>query len=96
MGATGSIVIRLLIGESIMIVTTALLAGTMLGMHLAWMGTRLYRELAGLDLEILIPWNSIALSGAVLLSLALAITIPAACRISRVPTRVLLSGMRGE
>ncbi|MDA1008376.1 MAG: FtsX-like permease family protein [Planctomycetota bacterium] len=95
-GATGSIVIRLLIGESIMIVTTALLAGTMLGMHLAWMGTRLYRELAGLDLEILIPWNSIALSGAVLLSLALAITIPAACRISRVPTRVLLSGMRGE
>jgi len=90
-GSRGTIA-GIVLGETALVAVAATIAGASLGLHLAWMERRLYREFAGLDIPLVIPWTAGAIGAAVALALALAAAALALRPLQRMTPRALMSG----
>ncbi len=93
-GSSRGSICRLVLAESIIIGVTAGIVGTLFGVHVAWMGTHVYRDLMGLTLNLDLSWVVI-LSGISAVSLtSLCATLPAVLRLVRRAPRELLTAAR--
>ncbi|MEY3021442.1 MAG: hypothetical protein RIS86_640 [Planctomycetota bacterium] len=90
-GASPATLVGLVLGETATMAAASLLTGTALGMMLAWMGVRLYREFGGLELRLVVPVGALAAGAAVVVLVALLAATPAVVRLGRRPARELLS-----
>jgi len=90
-GAGRGLLMRLIVGEVLIVALTACVLGTMLGLQGSWAGIRLYEMLAGLELHLRPPLAPIALGWAILLVLTLLAVAPAVVNIARTPVRTLLA-----
>ena len=94
-GATPSLLLRVILGEVLAIALSAIVSGFGLGIHLAWMATRLYHDLAGLDLKVTLSPLPLAIGCLVLLGLTALAATPAGVHLMRRPARELLAAARG-
>jgi len=94
-GATPSLLLRVILGEVLAIALAAIVSGFGLGIHLAWMATRLYHDLAGLDLKVTLSPLPLAIGCLVLLVLTALAATPAGVHLMRRPARELLAAARG-
>lgn len=86
--------LRLILAEATLLAMTAMILGTLLGLHEAFMGVLMYRDIAGLVISLRIPWLPTLAGWGLLLVLTLLAALPAALRILRTPTRELLAAGR--
>lgn len=94
-GASRGLVSRLILTESLLIGITAAITGSVFGIQLAWMGTRCYRDMAGLELSLHIPVG-VVLGGSVAVCLAAVLAAaPAVHSLTRRSPRELLGGAKG-
>jgi len=70
-GSRGTIA-GMVLGETALVAIAAIVSGTALGLQLAWMGRRLYFEMAGLDVAFIFPWSAAITGYVVVMLLALA------------------------
>ena len=94
-GAQGSLLRRLVIGETIIIAMGASVLGVALGLHGAATGQVLYELLAGLRLQVIPPVLPIVFGSAAVFAMALGAAWPAAAKLSRKSPRALLTSTRG-
>jgi putative ABC transport system permease protein len=95
-GAHRRTIAKLILGEVAILALTGALTGTILGLHLAWIGARFYRDLAGLPVQFAMPEAPIALGWAALLVLTLLAALPAVHSITRrTPSTLLSIGRNG-
>jgi putative ABC transport system permease protein len=94
-GGARSLLLRLILGEALVVAIAAGLAGTLLGMTFAFVNTRLYRDLIGLPLELVIPWKQVGIGLAATIAVTLLAALPAAIRLMRAHPRALLAAGRG-
>ncbi|TVQ34338.1 MAG: FtsX-like permease family protein [Phycisphaeraceae bacterium] len=94
-GADGTLLSRMVIGETALIALAACVVGTVLGVQGSWTGLLLYRELAGLELSLRPPVIPIAAGWGILITLTLAAAAPAAIAVSRKRPRELLAAVKG-
>ncbi len=90
-GGSPSLLLRLILAETMIVALGAVVAGTLLGLCLAYMGARFYHDFAGLDLPFYAPWRPIALGSVILISVALLAAFPAALHLARRSIRELLA-----
>ena len=89
-GASRSVLARLLMGEALLVGLTAAIVGNCFGFHIAWMESRIYHDLAGLDLAPR-PHLVVGLvGGAVVVVTAILASIPAMRLVTRASPRALL------
>lgn len=94
-GAQGSLLRRLVIGETIIIALAACVLGVALGLHGAATGQVVYELVAGLRLHVVPPMVPIAFGCAAVFITALGAAWPAAARLSKRTPRELLTATRG-
>ncbi|MSQ90016.1 MAG: ABC transporter permease [Phycisphaerales bacterium] len=94
-GASRGLVCRLLIAEAVVIGATAAVIGTVFGTQLAWVSTRIYRDVAGLDLALNIPIMVVVMGGGAVCLAAILATLPAVANLTRQSPRALLGGSKG-
>lgn len=95
-GGKRSLLLRLIFGEAMLLAIGGAVTGTILGMHLGWVGTTFYRDLAGIDVRISFPAIPTSIGWAVLILMALAAATPAALSLMRgQPTTLLAGGRHG-
>ena len=94
-GASRGVVIRLILAESLLIGLTAAIIGSVFGIQLAWMGTRCYRDLAGLELALDVPLDVVLGGGVAVCFAAICSALPAARILTRKSPRELLGGSKG-
>jgi putative ABC transport system permease protein len=82
---------RLVLAEVMVTGIAAVITGTALGIHLAWIGVLMYGDLAGIDLALRIPVVATSIAAAVVVVSALAASIPASWSLRRQPPRALLA-----
>ena len=82
---------RLVLAEIAATAVAAVVTGTALGVHLAWIGVLMYEDLAGIDLSLRIPVVATAIGAVVVVGLALIASLPASLALKRRSPRVLLS-----
>lgn len=90
-GSPRWMLVRIVLGEVIVMAILAVIAGVWMGLHLAWVGTTLYRDLGGIVLQWIIPVTPIAIGGAVLILLTLLAALPPIISLLLRPTRELLA-----
>lgn len=93
-GGRKSLIVRLILAEAAILALTGAVVGTMLGIHLAWMGATWYRELAGLPVRLTLPEVPTAIGWAVLLALTLLAALPGVRAIVKRQPSALLAGGR--
>jgi putative ABC transport system permease protein len=93
-GAGPGTVARLVLAEALLVASTASVVGMALGMHLAWMGMRAYRELVGIELGWVLPLVPLAAGCLLLVAITLLASAPAAAGLMRRSTVELLAGGR--
>lgn len=71
-GGSHRTIAGMVLGEIALVAFAAMISGTALGLHLAWIGKRLYFEMAGLDIAFVFPVIPALIGYAVLLLLVLA------------------------
>lgn len=95
-GGHRSLLARLIFGEAIMLAITGALIGTLLGMHLAWVGVHHYRELAGLPLRLILPQWPTVFGWLTVIALTLLAALPGVWSVvRRQPAALLASGRNG-
>jgi len=94
-GASRGTLVRLVLGEAIIIAITAILLGTALGLQGIISGQRLDRMLFGLELTVKPPIGPIAVGWAFVTLVTLLAAAPAAFQLGRKSPRELLASMRG-
>jgi putative ABC transport system permease protein len=95
-GGGRGVVVRLILAEAAMLAIAAAIVGTLLGMHLAWMETRHYLALAGIELHLRFPASAALIGWFVLLLMALLAAAPTAISLARQrPTMLLSAGRNG-
>jgi putative ABC transport system permease protein len=82
---------RLVLAEVAVTGIAAVITGTALGVHLAWIGVLMYGDLAGIDLALRIPVVATTVGAAVVVASALIASIPASWSLRRQPPRALLA-----
>lgn len=90
-GAQRGVLLRLVIGEAVVIAICAILLGTAMGIQASWAGQRLHRLLIGLDLRLLVPAAGIAIGWSAVAIVTILAAIPAGVSIMRTGPRELLS-----
>lgn len=90
-GAEGALLGRLVLGEAIVMALAAAILGTLLGLQGAANELRLYRRLAGLDLDLTPPIGPIAAGWLIVFVLTIGAALPSAWRLARRTPRDLLS-----
>ena len=95
-GAHRRLLVRLILGEAAILALTGALIGTMLGLHLAWVGSMHYRDLAGLPVRLVLPHLPAAAGWLVLLALTLLAALPGVWSVVRPqPSALLAAGRHG-
>ena len=90
-GSPNGLLGRIVLGEVLVMLAAASIVGFLMGVHLAWMGTTLYRDLAGLKLAVVLPGLAVGIGIVVMSLLTLAAALPAVISLLRRPTRELLA-----
>ncbi|MDX9911886.1 MAG: ABC transporter permease [Phycisphaerales bacterium] len=93
-GASRSLLARLVLAEVVIIALTACVLGTMLGMQGGYSGWRLNRMLLGLATSLTFPAIPVALGCLTMVTLTLAAAAPAVMALARRRTRELLAAGR--
>ena len=75
-GTQRTVLIRMILGESIFLALIGAIVGTALGMHLAWVDTHHYQELAGLSVRLHFPLVPTAIAWAALVLVTCLVTVP--------------------
>lgn len=89
-GGSRGTVAAMVLGEVALVGVAAIVSGTVLGLHLTWLGTQLYREMAGLEIDLVVPWVPALIGDAVLLGLILAAALlPLRSAAKRTPRELL-------
>lgn len=86
--------LRLILAEACLMAITAMILGTALGLHEAWMGVEMYRDLAGLVLQLRVPLTPMIMAWCIVLILTLLAALPAGLRVARAAPRELLAAGR--
>ncbi|MAC75392.1 MAG: hypothetical protein GY728_09715 [Phycisphaeraceae bacterium] len=94
-GGAPEVAPRLVLAEITATAIAAIVVGVGLGIHLAWMGVGLYRDLAGLQLALSIPIIPTIVGSLFVLAASLVAALPASLALRRRSPRVLLAGGRG-
>jgi len=95
-GGHRSLLMRLILGEAVVLALGGALTGTLLGMHLAWVSTTFYRELAGIEITVSLPLAPTIIGWCVLVIMTLAAALPAAIGlIRRRPSQLLAARRNG-
>ncbi len=95
-GGHRNLLLRLIFGEAVLLAVGGALTGTLLGMHLAFVGATFYRDLAGVQVSIGVPFVPTGIGWAVLLFMAIAAATPAALTVVRGRPSELLSAGRND
>ncbi|MEM9165428.1 MAG: FtsX-like permease family protein [Planctomycetota bacterium] len=90
-GAQAGVLLRLEIGEAIVIAVCAVVLGSAMGLQAAWAGQRLHRLLIGLDLELQIPVDGFAIGWVAVTVITVMAAVPAGLGIMRTRPRDLLA-----
>ncbi len=92
-GAHRRMVMRLILGEAMLLAITASVIGTIFGFHLAWIDVRHLRDLAGLPVTVGIPVTPIAIGWGIVLFMAMLASLPGAIGLlRRDPCRLVSAG----
>lgn len=94
-GALPSLLVRLVLGEAVLIALSASVLGTMMGIQAAYAGTRLHALLFGILINLQPPILPIAAGWVFVFVLTLAAATPPVRRLARRQPRELLAAMRG-
>ena len=94
-GGAPEVAPRLVLAEITATAIAAIVVGVGLGIHLAWMGVGLYRDLAGLQLGLSIPVIPTIVGALFVLAAALVAALPASLALRSRSPRALLAGGRG-
>ena len=94
-GAKPGLAPRLVLAESTVTGITAVVIGFAAGIHFAWMGVVLFRDLAGLELALTIPATATVVGASIVIAAVLAATAPSVITLIKRPARVLLASGRG-
>jgi putative ABC transport system permease protein len=95
-GAHRRVLVRLILGESAVLAIAGAVAGTLLGLHLAWVGASHYRDLAGLPVYLKFPASAATAGWTILLILTLLASVPGVMTvIRRQPSALLAAGRNG-
>ncbi len=95
-GANKSLIAKLILAEVAIIAIAGALVGTLLGIHLAWVGVVHYRDLAGLPVTLVLPQLPTAIGWLVLIALTLLAAIPGVRSVvKRQPSALLAGGRNG-
>jgi len=90
-GGSRGTVAAMVLGEVVLVAVAAIVSGTALGLHLTWLGTRLYRDMAGLDIAFVVPWLPALVGDGVVIALVLAAALLPLRAASRRTPRELLA-----
>lgn len=82
---------RLVLAEIAATAIAAVITGTALGVHLAWIGVLMYEDLAGIDLALTIPVTATSIGAIFVVLSALAASLPASLSLLRKSPRALLA-----
>ena len=94
-GAQSGLLVRLVLGEALLIALSASVLGTLMGLQAAYAGTRLHALLFGILIHLRPPIGAIAAGWAFVFALTLAAAAPSVRRLARRQPRELLAAMRG-
>ncbi|MCA9288089.1 MAG: ABC transporter permease, partial [Phycisphaerales bacterium] len=94
-GAQSGLLVRLVLGEALLIALSASVLGTLMGIQAAYAGTRLHALLFGILIHLRPPIGAIAAGWAFVFALTLAAAAPSVRRLARREPRELLAAMRG-
>ena len=94
-GGGRGLVVRLVVGEAVIVAVSASILGTLIGIQGAWAGQILYRHLLGIDLSLAPPPGPIGAGWLVVLVMTLAAAAPAIASLARRRPRELIQAMRG-
>ncbi|MHC5024543.1 MAG: FtsX-like permease family protein [Planctomycetota bacterium] len=96
LGAPRSFLVRLIASEATLLAVTAILIGTVLGLHLAWVANLFYRDLAGIRVSLTVPVGAAVAGGLVLAAMTLLASVPGLLSVIRPPpSRLLAPGRTG-
>lgn len=85
----------LVLGESLLVGVAAAMVGTLFGLHLAWMGVRSYREMAGMELSFEVQPLVITAAWCAVCAVSLLAALPSVRRLLQHEPRELLSAGAG-
>lgn len=91
-GGARTVAPRLVLGETLLVALTAGVVGSLLGIHLALMGTIWHHDLAGIPTRLIVPWGPMLAGWGATALLAVAAALPAAFGLLRRSPRALLAG----
>jgi putative ABC transport system permease protein len=87
---------KLILSEAALIAVTGALVGTLLGLHLAWVGANNYRDMLGLPVRLVFPQAPTAIGWLVVLALTLLAALPGVWSVvRRQPSALLAAGRNG-
>lgn len=87
--------VRLVLGEAVLLGLAAIVVGTILGLHAAWVGTLMARDLAGLRVPLIMPWAPAIAGWIVLMAMTLLAALPTALVFAwKSPRDLLTEGRR--
>jgi putative ABC transport system permease protein len=90
-GGQRGVLLRLVLGEAVVIAIAAIVLGSAMGLQGAWAGRRLNHFLVGLDLKLLIPIKGLAIGWGCVLLITLLAALPAGLAVMRTRPRELLA-----
>ncbi|MEO0630905.1 MAG: ABC transporter permease, partial [Planctomycetota bacterium] len=90
-GGQREVLLRLVLGEVLVIALAAIVLGTAMGLQGAWAGRRLNQFLIGLELNLHIPVGGLAIGWACVVVITILAALPAGLAIMRARTRELLA-----
>lgn len=93
-GGHRGLIVRLILAETAVLAMTGALVGSLLGMHLAWIGVENYRGLAGLPLRVVVPVVPMVIGWIVLLLMTMLATVPGLLGVVKPRPSELLAGGR--
>lgn len=94
-GASCGLLGRLIVAEVLLLIVTACVLGTTLGLQGSLSAMRLYELLAGIRLRLVPPIDAIAAGWLLLAALTLVVVSPLVVRVTRARARELLASTRG-
>jgi putative ABC transport system permease protein len=95
-GGQRGLIARLILSETIMLALTGAMVGTLLGLHLAWIGVQNYRDLAGLPLHLVVPTIPMIIGWIVLVLMTMMAALPGVWSVTKPnPSALLAAGRAG-
>ncbi len=95
-GGHTHLLVRLIVVEVALLALTGAILGTALGLHIALIGARFYRELAGIDIPLLFPYVAVAIGWIITIALSIAVATPGLRMLRRTQPSALLAAGRND